>query len=327
MRVAVFNCREDEREFFARFAPVYGAELVDISQCPCVQNAGLTRGCDCVNITSDAHITPELIDLYMENGVKYLVTRTIGREHIDEAYALRAGLGVGSVTYSPDSVADYTILLMLMVLRNIKTIIKRSEGGDYTLTAVRGRQLGNLTVGIEGTGNIGGTVARHLKGFGCRILAHSRRPRRDLEGIAVYVDRDTLLRESDVLTLHLPDVPATRGLIGREALRKMKDRAVLINTARGALVDTEALIEALELGKLAGAGLDVLEGDREIFYRDQKQRVVLHRQMAVLSAMPNVILLPHMAFYTDQAVSDMVEHSLQSCRDYLNQRGAGERTA
>ena len=327
MRVAVFNCREDEREFFTRFAPVYGAELVDIPQCPCCELADLTRGCDCVNITSDAPITPELIRRYVENGVRYLVTRTIGREHIDEACAIRAGLGVGSITYSPDSVADYTIMLMLMALRNVKTIMKRSEGGDYTLTAVRGRQLGSLTVGIEGTGNIGGTVARHLKGFGCRILAHSRHPRMDLEGIVTYVDRDTLLRESDVLTLHLPDVPATRRLIGREALEKMKDQAVLINTARGALVDTEALILALERGKLAGAGLDVVEGDREIFYRDQKQRIIRNRQMAVLNAMPNVILLPHMAFYTDQAVSDMVEHSLQNCREYLNRLASGEKTA
>lgn len=327
MRVAVFNCREDEVEFFHRFAPRYGAELVDIPQCPTLENTVLTRGCDCVNITSDTQINAEMIDRYLAGGVRYLVTRTIGREHIDTEYAARAGLGVGSITYSPDSVADYAIMLAMMVLRNVKTIMKRSEGGDFSLTAVRGRQLGNLTVGLVGTGNIGAAVAAHLSGFGCRILANSRHPSPELTGILTYVDWNTLLAESDVVSLHIPADPSNIHLIDREAIDRMKQGAVLINTARGPLVDTDALIDGLESGKLGGAGLDVVEGDREIFYRDKKHTVLPNRRMAILNAMPNVILLPHTAFYTDQAVSDMVEHSLENCAAYLSACARKEKTA
>ncbi|WP_180994701.1 D-isomer specific 2-hydroxyacid dehydrogenase family protein [Clostridium sp. chh4-2] len=327
MRVAVFNCREDEKEFFTQYAPQYGAEVVDIPQCPTAENTGLTYGCDCVNITSDAPVTAEMIDRYVAGGVKYLVTRTIGREHIDTEYAAKAGLGVGSITYSPDSVADYTIMLILMVLRNVKTIMKRSEGGDFSLTAVRGRQLGNLTVGLLGTGNIGAVTAKHLSGFGCRIFAHTRHPSPELKGILTYVDFDTLLAQSDILSLHVPADSSTFHIVDREAIGKMKAGAVLINTARGTLVDTDALIDGLESGRIGGAGLDVVENDREIFYRDQKQKIIPNRQMAVLNAMPNVILLPHTAFYTDQAVKDMVKRSLQNCCEYLDTCKEKEKTA
>ena len=178
-----------------------------------------------------------------------------------------------------------------------------------------GRELPNMTVGIIGMGRIGQTVARHLQGFGCRVLTYNRTRRDDLAGIAAWVDLDTLYRESDIVSLHIASTPETFHFIDADAIAKMKDGAVLINTARGPLVDSAALIDALEAGKLSGAGLDVFDGDRLIYYRDFKNQLIPQRDMAVLNAMPNVLMLPHMAYYTDQAVEDMVRNSLDgSCR-------------
>ena len=172
-------------------------------------------------------------------------------------------------------------------------------------------------MGILGLGRIGETTARHLQGFGCRVLAYDRREKPALRGVAEQTDLDTVYRESDILSLHLAAAPETYHFIDSAAIAKMKDGAVLINTARGTLVDNAALIDALERGKLSGAGLDVFDGDRPIYYRDFKNQVLAQRDMAVLSAMPNVLMLPHMAYYTDQAAEDMVRNSLDGAARYL----------
>lgn len=317
MKMLVYACNEVESEIFNRLAAQYGAELTLLSEKPELENAEKSAGMDVVNILSSTFITPEILDIYKKNGVKMVVSRTIGVEHVDIAYANSVGIAVGNATYSPASVADYAIMMMLMVLRHIKPMLLRYAGQDYTARGYLGRELPNMTVGIVGTGRIGEMTGRHLKGFGCRILAYNRTPHHRLDGIAEMVDLDTLYRESDIVSLHLSLTPETTHFVDEQAIAKMKDGAVLINTARGPLVDSAALIDALERGKLSGAGLDVFDGDRLIYYRDFKNQMVAQREMAILNAMPNVLMLPHMAYYTDQAVEDMVRNSLDGANRYL----------
>ena len=317
MKMIVYSCAKEEAPLFHHFAGAFGAQLTLLPEKPTLQNACLAQGMDAVNILSATLITPEILDLYRSGGVKLVVSRTIGVEHVDVAYANSIGIAVSNVTYSPSSVADYAIMMMLMVLRCIKPMLLRYAGQDYTARGYLGRELPNQTVGIVGLGRIGETVARHLQGFGCRVLAYNRTPKEGLEGVVEQVDLDTVYRESDILSLHLAATPETHHLIDAAAIEKMKDGAVLINTARGTLVDNQALIDALERGKLAGAGLDVFDGDRLIYYRDFKNQVLPQREMALLDAMPNVLMLPHMAYYTDQAAEDMVRNSLDSAKRYF----------
>jgi D-lactate dehydrogenase len=314
MKIAVYNCREDEVEFFDKFSKQYNVETVQINVDPSIESTELAKGCECISITSDSMITKQMLEAYKANGVKFISTRTVGIEHIDVEYAGKIGIGVENVSYSTDGVADQAIMLMLMVIRKVKHIMSRFSGQDYFLTkGGRGLDLGDMTVGIIGTGNIGTTVAKHLSGFGCRMLACGIEKRNEISNIVEYVDIETLLAKSDIITLHIPATEENYHFIDSKAIEKMKPGVFIINTARGALVDSEALIQALECGKVGGAGLDVIEGDREIYYRDWKNEVIKHHEMAILNAMPNVILLPHTAFFTEHAVSDMVENSIKSC--------------
>ncbi|MFI3313125.1 MAG: NAD(P)-dependent oxidoreductase [Eubacteriales bacterium] len=314
MKIAIYSARDDEQEFFSHFGPAYGVELVMLPVDPVPETVQLAAGCDAVSIITSTHITSPMLDGYKALGIQYISTRTIGCEHIDVAYATSIGIGVGNVGYTPYSVAEYTIMMMLMALRHVKTLLNRSVGQDYSLhLCVRGRLIHEATVGIIGTGKIGGTVAKLLSGFGCKVLAYDLWENPDLADLVEYVPLDALLKRSDIVTLHAPSTAENFHLLNAKNLATMQTGAVLVNTARGNLVDTEALIEALERGHLGGAALDLVEGDRSIYYRDKKGVQLQHRSMAILNAMPNVVMMPHMAFYTDQSVSDMVENSIKSC--------------
>lgn len=305
-----FAVEEEERPIFERFYQQYQIDLTMTHEKPSRANTTLAKGMDCINVLSDTVLTPELWDAYHAAGVRLAVTRCIGMEHMNRDYAEKLGITVRNITYSPASVADYAIMMMMMLLRHVKPMLQRYVGQDYTMAGFRGREMHNMTVGILGAGRIGVTAARELAGFGCRVCYWNRTPKAELEGIAEYCDLDTLLSMSDILSIHLAANEETYHFMDEKKLRAMKPGALLINTARGQLVDSAALIERLESGHLGGAGLDVIDGDRDIYYRDHKNQLINHREMAILNAMPNVLMLPHAAYFTDQALEDMVHGSL-----------------
>ncbi|WP_404827874.1 NAD(P)-dependent oxidoreductase [Conexibacter stalactiti] len=272
-------------------------------------NVDLARGNRCISIGHKTHVTNTTLLALSEAGVRYVSTRSVGCNHIDVNYAAAVGIRVETVAYSPDSVADYTLMLMLMTARHAKSVIRRADLHDYSLNAVRGRELRDLTVGVIGTGRIGGAVIDRLRGFGCRTLAHDTRPTTSAD----YVALGALLEQSDVVTLHTPLTAATHHLLDRARIERMKHGAVIVNTGRGALLDTEALAGALESGRLGGAALDVLEGEEGIFYADCRARPIESQLLLRLHKLPNVLITPHTAYYTDHALSDTVENSLVNC--------------
>lgn len=217
---------------------------------------------------------------------------------------------VSNVTYSTGSVADYTVMLILMSLRRMKSIIKRAEGMDYSLPGNIGKEIKDLTVGVVGTGKIGTHVLRNLSGFGCRLIASDPFENPEAAALARYVPLEELFERSDVITFHTPATEGTFHLVNAQSMKKMKDGVVIINTARGSIIDTPAFIDALEEGKIGAAALDVIENELGIFYGDYKYKNIAHREMSILKDLPNVLMLPHMAFYTENAISDMVEHSI-----------------
>jgi D-specific alpha-keto acid dehydrogenase len=279
-------------------------------------NVELAFGNRCISIGHRTQVSNPTLLALSRAGVKYVSTRSIGYNHIDVKYAESVGISVGNVAYSPDSVADYTIMLMLMAVRHAKSIIRRADTHDYRLSDSRGKELRDLTVGVVGTGRIGTAVIDRLRGFGCRVLAHDNRPKT----AADYVPLDELLRQSDIVTLHTPLTAETHHLLNRRRIQQMKRGAFIVNTGRGPLLETDALIPALEAGRLGGAALDVLEGEEGIFYSDRRNRPIESRAIVRLQSLSNVVITPHTAFYTDHALSDTVENSLINCVNFESGR-------
>jgi D-specific alpha-keto acid dehydrogenase len=312
MGITIYGCGQDEAVLFREMAPHFGVKPTITEAAVSEANIGLAFGTRCISVGHKTQVTNPTLLALSRAGVEYISTRSIGYNHINVKYAESVGVTVGNVAYSPDSVADYTLMLMLMAVRNAKSIVRRADAHDYRLSDVRGKELRDLTIGVIGTGRIGTAVIDRLRGFGCRILAHDNRPKT----AADYVPLDELLQLSDIVTLHTPLNADTHHLVNRQRIAQMKHGAFVINTGRGSLLDTEALIPALESGRLGGAALDVLEGEEGIFYADCRNKPIENEPLLRLQRLPNVLISPHTAYYTDHALSDTVENSLINCLNF-----------
>ena len=311
MKIFFYALREyDEQKYVEKFARQYAFEYGFTSDYPSMDNVQLAKGYDAISIITNP-IYPEIIKAFHDVGIRYISTRSIGYEHIDVGCARSLGMRVSHVVYSPDSVADYTIMLILMACRNMPWIMKKADCQDYSLKGKVGKELSKSTVGVIGTGNIGKTVVKHLSGFGCRMLAYSLYEDEEVKKYAEYVSLDELIKQSDIITLHVPGNAENTHLIDAAAFEKMKDGVIIVNTARGLIIDTQALIAALKSGKVGYAALDTFEGEVGLYYLNKEMQRLDNDNMALLKSFPNVILSPHMAFYTEQAVSDMVENSIK----------------
>lgn len=314
--ITMYGCGRDEAVLCREMAPRLGVMPVITEAAVSDVSIELAAGNRCISIGHKNRIENSALLALGQLGVTYISTRSIGYNHIDVKFAESFGISVENVAYSPDSVADYTLMLMLMTIRNAKSIIRRTDLHDYRLHDERGRELRDMTIGVIGTGRIGAAVVDRLRGFGCRILASDSHPKI----AADYVPLDELLRQSDIVTLHTPLNAGTYHLLNHQRIERMKHGAFIINTGRGSLLDTEALVAALESGRLGGAALDVLEGEEGIFYADCRDRNLESKPLLRLQELPNVLVSPHTAYYTDHALSDMVENSLINCLNFERKR-------
>jgi D-specific alpha-keto acid dehydrogenase len=309
--ITVYGCGPDEAALFRELAPRLGVRATISEAAASEATVELAASNRCVSVGHKTHVTTATLLALSRIGVTYVSTRSIGYNHINVEYAERVGIRVENVAYSPDSVADYTLMLMLMAVRHARSTLRQVDRYDYRLHETRGRELRDMTVGVVGTGRIGAAVVDRLRGFGGRILAYDTHPGTTAE----YVPLDDLLRHSDIVTLHTPLTPDTHHLLDGARIGRMKPGAYLVNTGRGPLLDTDALIEALEGGRLGGAALDVLEGEQDVFYADCRNRPV-EKSLLRLQKLPNVLITPHTAYYTDHALRDTVEQSIVNCLKY-----------
>lgn len=317
MKVTVYNCREfDEKELFLAYGEKLGIDLTLCPDAPGHENISLAKGSECVDIIT-SKMTRELLEGLRNQGVRYLTTRTIGYDHIDMEAAKEFGITVANAPYGPHGVADYTVMLILMSIRKMKRIIERTSIQDYSLHGIQGRELKDMTVGVIGTGRIGRTVIRNLSGFGCKILAYDLYENEEVAKQASYVSLDDLWQQADVITLHAPLTEDNYHMIGKDTIQKMKKGVVIINTARGGLIDSEALITGIEDGTIGAAGLDVVENEFGLYYYDRKSDVLNNRDLAILRGFPNVTVTHHMAFYTDDCVETVVRDSLMGCKLFV----------
>lgn len=317
--VTVYGCEAEEAVLFREIAPRFGVVPTIAAAPVSADNLALADGNRCVSVGHKTRIANATLLALSQAGVAHISTRSIGSNHLDVGYAERLGISVGTVSYSPASVADYTLMLMLMAVRNAKAMIRRADRHDYRLPDARGRELRDLTIGVIGSGRIGTAVIERLRGFGCRVLAHDRRPDRS----AGLVSLDELVRESDVVTLHTPLTAHTRHLLDRRRIERLKRGAYVVNTGRGSLLDTGALVRALESGRLGGAALDVIEGEEGIFYEDCRGKAIGNALLLRLQELPNVLISPHSAYYTDHALRDTVENTIVNCVSFEGERRHG----
>lgn len=314
MRLFVYGFREEEKPYFDQYCKQYGITYDACKARPKMENAHLAKGYTCISILS-TKVDRDLIKRFKEFGVAFISTRTIGYEHIDNKAARDYDIRYGNVQYASHTVANYTVMIMMMALRKVKLIMQSANVQDYSFTGVLGQNLQGKTVGIIGCGSIGQMLIKNLQGFDCEILVYSRNIK-PIDHVQ-FVTFDELCKRSDVITLHLPLHEETYHILDQKAFSRMKDGVTIVNTARGGLLDSKALIEAVESGKVGAAALDVLEDEGGIYYNNCKSKVITHREMAILNAFPNVILLPHMAWLSDDAIGEMVECSVKSCYAYM----------
>jgi len=316
--ITIYGCGQDEDSLFREMAPRYGIVPTIAAEAVCQDNIELASGNGCISVSHKSNIDESTLLGLSDAGVEYISTRSVGYNHIDVTYAESVGICVENVTYSPDSVADYTLMLMLMLVRNAKSTVRRVQAHDYRLHDSRGKELRDMTIGVVGTGRIGSAVMERLEGFGCCLLAYDTCHNTSAD----YVSLTALLGASDLVSLHLPLTADTHHLLDRERLGQMRHGAFIVNTGRGPLLDTKALVSALEGGRLRGAALDVLEGEEGIFYSDCRDRTIENQQMLRLQQLPNVLITPHTAYYTEHTLSDTVEETFANCLRFENRRAA-----
>ena len=317
MKIAFFALRKfDELELCKEYSQKYGIDFVWTSEYPTENNLCLADGCDAISIVP-CSITKDFIDKFISYGVRYILCRSIGYDHLPCEYIKECGLKVSSSSYPPNCVADYAIMLMLMTIRKMNQILIRSAAQDYSLRGKMGKDLCDCTIGIIGTGNIGSTVIKHLSGFGCKILAYNKfGENEEIKQYAKYVDIDTLYKNSDIISLHVASNSETYHMINEDSISKMKDGVIIINTARGTLIDSKALIKNLKNGKISSAGLDVIENENGLYYYNRSSEIIDNDELAMLRSFPNVIITPHTAFYTNTTVSNMIEKSFLAIKNY-----------
>jgi len=315
MKIFAYSVREDGEKYVEEFRDAQGINCDYVSEYPSMDNIDLAAGYEAVSIINNV-LTPEMYEAWQRVGVKYIATRSVGYDHFDLPLMKELGLRGVHATYSPNAVANYTIMLMLMSCRKIPFILQKAACQDFSLPGKIGKELSQCTVGIIGTGQIGETVIQHLSGFGCKILAYSTTKKESVMKYAEYVDLETLLGSCDVISLHIPGNEKNRHMINRETIAIMKDDVIIINTARGSVVDSEALIEGLESGKIGFAALDTFEEERGLYYKNLERAQIANRIRAILGTFQNVILTPHMAFYTEQSTADMVRTTMLGLRSF-----------
>lgn len=316
-KIYIYGARADEMMYFEKYGKEFGVELHLDTEKLDEQSASRAKGFRAVSVAGSNTVNHDTLKAMHEKGIEFLTLRSIGFNNVDAQAAKEYGIRFSNVSYSTSSVAEFAVMLMMMSLRKVESILRRTQAQDYSLNGIQGREMHNMTVGIIGTGRIGANVARILTGFGCKIMAYDVYENAALKDILTYVTLDELLAKSDVITLHSPLFDSTFHMINDETIAKMKSNVCIINCGRGPLIDTKALIRGMKSGKIGAVGLDTIEGELDVFQADHHNQIINNDDMVILKSMPNAIVTPHCSFYTDQAVSDMVENSLKSNLSFL----------
>lgn len=312
MKVAVFSAHAFERPHLVK-ANNNRFELRMLDVRLTAESAALADGCDAASLFTSDNASAPVLELLHRIGVRNLALRTAGFNHVDLVRAKALGIRVARVpAYSPYAIAEHAVALMLALNRKLINAHNRIRELNFSLDGLTGFDMNGKTVGIVGTGKIGAVLAKIMHGFGCRILAYDLFPNQELthQYGATYTDFKTLCAESDIISLQIPLNDETRYMIDSETISWMKPGVMLINTSRGALVRTKAVIAALKTGHIGSFGLDVYEEEEGLFFEDHSDDILLDDVIARLMTFKNVIITSHQAFLTDTALSNIANTTL-----------------
>ncbi len=325
MRIALFGAKPYDRRSFDA-ANVDGAhELVYLEPHLTERTAVLAGDAPAVCAFVNDELGRTTLETLAAGGTRLVLLRSAGYNHVDLAAAAELGFTVARVpAYSPYAVAEHTVALMLAVERRLHRAYNRVRDGNFALDGLMGFDLRNKRVGIIGTGRIGQIVARILRGFGCSIRAYDPVRNDDVKDLGVrYEDLETLLAECDVITLHCPLTPETHHLIDAAAIATMKPGVMLVNTSRGALIDTQAVVDGLKSGHIGNLAIDVYEEEGDLFFEDLSDRVIADDVFTRLLTFPNVFITAHQAFFTEEAVRAIAETTLANATAFEEGRASG----
>lgn len=324
MKVAVFSSHEYDEQYLTA-ANHDAHDLVFLESRLKPRTAKLADGFDAVCAFVNDDLGAEVLETLSSVGIRHIALRSAGFNHVDLAAAGRLGFTVARVpAYSPHAVAEHTVAMVLALNRQIHKAYTRVRDGNLALDGLLGFDLNGKTVGIIGTGKIGERVAVIMQGFGCRILAFDPYPNQTVIDLgAEYVPLETLFGESDIVTLHTPLTPETHHLIDDKSVALMKDGVMIVNTSRGALVDTVAVIDGLKTGKVGYLGLDVYEEEGDLFFEDLSDRIITDDVFSRLLTFPNVIITGHQGFFTEEAVTAIAATTIANLTAFENGEASG----
>jgi D-lactate dehydrogenase len=321
MRIAVFNTKPYDQRFLEAANATHGFELVFLEAHLSPRTALLAQGCEAVCTFVNDPLPAATLTVLHGLGVRLIALRCAGFNQVDLKAADRLGMTVARVpAYSPFAVAEHAVALILTLNRCIHRAYNRVREGNFQLEGLLGFDLHGKTVGVIGTGKIGAIFAGIMRGFGTRVLAYDPYPNPDL-GIE-YVSLEELMRQSDIVSLHCPLTPQTQHLMDSNRLAFLKRGAMLVNTSRGALIDTPAAIEALKSGRIGALALDVYEEEGDLFFENLSNAVIQDDVFSRLLTFPNVLITGHQAFFTREALENIARTTLQNVAAFSS--GAGE---
>jgi D-lactate dehydrogenase len=316
MKIAFFSTQPYDRQYFDKYNQNHQLVYFDVSlQSDTVE---LASGSDAICVFVNDQVKDTVVHKMEQLGIKLLLLRCAGFNNVDIAAAKAAGIKVARVPeYSPYAVAEHTVALILTLNRKTHKAYNRVRDGNFSLVNLLGFDLHGKTVGVVGMGKIGQCFAKNMLGFGCKVLAFDLISNPELENADLkFVTLEELFSSSDIISLHCPLNEKTRHLINKDSIKKMKTGVMIVNTGRGALIDTSAVIEGLKSGHIGNLALDVYEQEDKLFFRDLSADIITDDQIMRLMSFPNVLITAHQAFFTDEALTKIAQVTFQNIADY-----------
>jgi D-lactate dehydrogenase len=319
MKIAVFSAQPYDRQFLDAANAAEGHELHYFEAALGPESVALAAGYEAVCIFVNDVANAGVLEALRAGGTRLVALRCTGFNNVDLAAAARLDLKVVRVVdYSPHSVAEHAVALLLAINRKTHRAYNRTRDSNFSLNGLMGFDLHGKTAAVVGTGKIGRVFARIMLGFGCKVIGHDPFPSAEFEALgARYAAPDEIGADADIISLHCPLTPDNYHIVNVQSLARMKRGALLVNTSRGGLVDTEAAIEALKSGQLGGLALDVYEQEGAVFFRDLSSTIVTDDVLQRLVAFPNVIVTGHQAFFTREAIGTISETTLRSATEFV----------
>ncbi len=313
MRTAVFSTKSYDRQYLLPAAQASGHELTFLEPRISPQTAVLARGFPAVCTFVNVYLSGPVLELLAEGGTRYVALRCAGFNQVDLEAAGRVEIRIARVpAYSPDAVAEHAIGMMLALNRKYHKAYNRVREGNFALEGLLGFDMRGRTAGVVGTGKIGALVARLLACFGCQVLLHDVVQNPECASHGTYVPLPQLFANSDIITLHCPLTPQTQHLIDATAITQLKLGVMLVNTSRGALIDTQAVIDGLKSGRIGYLGLDVYEEEADLFFEDLSAQVIRDDVFTRLLTFPNVLITAHQAFFTQTALQQIARVTMDN---------------